>query len=37
MIRDDVRELEGKIDNLSLEVKDFEGADVSSEEWRGHI
>ena len=26
MIRDDVRELEGKIDNLSLEVKDFEGA-----------
>eukprot|EP00090_Calanus_glacialis_P000735 TRINITY_DN10508_c0_g1_i1.p1 TRINITY_DN10508_c0_g1~~TRINITY_DN10508_c0_g1_i1.p1 ORF type:complete len:731 (-),score=252.70 TRINITY_DN10508_c0_g1_i1:1342-3315(-) len=26
VIRDDVRELEGKMDNLGLEVKDFEGA-----------
>jgi chromosome segregation ATPase len=26
VIRDDVRELEGKMDSLSLEVKDFEGA-----------
>merc|ERR1719369_589119 len=26
VIRDEVRELEGKMENLSLEVKDFEGA-----------